>query len=135
MKFEDGEERTYKGVVVCNGHHWDKRYPTFRGDFTGEILHSKDYVGPAQIEGKRILVIGGGNSGVDMACDAGRFGRSCDISLQSGYWYLPKTFFGRPLTDLPIWGSADIHSARAFEIDRRHQHRRLSPLRSAKAEP
>jgi Flavin-binding monooxygenase-like len=104
VKFEDGEERTYKGVVVCNGHHWDKRYPTFRGDFTGEILHSKDYVGPAQIEGKRLLVIGGGNSGVDMACDAGRFGRSCDISLQSGYWYLPKTFLGRPLTDLPIWG-------------------------------
>jgi hypothetical protein len=103
VKFEDGEERTYKGVVVCNGHHWDKRYPTFRGDFTGEILHSKDYVGPAQIEGKRLLVIGGGNSGVDMACDAGRFGRSCDISLQSGYWYLPKTFLGRPLTDLPIW--------------------------------
>jgi cation diffusion facilitator CzcD-associated flavoprotein CzcO len=104
VKFEDGEERTYKGVVVCNGHHWDKRYPAFRGAFTGEMLHSKDYVGPAQIEGKRVLVIGGGNSGVDMASDAGRFGKSCDISLQSGYWYLPKTFLGRPLTDIPIWG-------------------------------
>ena len=104
VRFADGEERTYKGVVVCNGHHWDKNYPTFRGTYTGEILHSKDYVGPHQIEGKRVLVIGGGNSGVDMAVDAGRFGRSCDISLQSGYWYLPKTFLGRPLTDLPIWG-------------------------------
>ncbi len=104
VRFQDGEERTYKGVVVCNGHHWDKRYPTFRGTFTGEMLHSKDYTGPAQVEGKRVLVIGGGNSGVDMAVDAGRFGKSCDISLQSGYWYLPKTFLGRPLTDLPIWG-------------------------------
>jgi hypothetical protein len=104
VKFEDGEERAYKGVVVCNGHHWDKRYPKFRGTFTGEMLHSKDYTGPGQIEGKRVLVIGGGNSGVDMACDAGRFGKSCDISLQSGYWYLPKTFLGRPLTDIPIWG-------------------------------
>jgi flavin-binding monooxygenase-like protein len=104
VKFADGEERTYKGVVVCNGHHWDKQYPTFRGAFTGEMLHSKDYVGPSQVEGKRVLVIGGGNSGVDMACDAGRFGKSCDISLHSGYWYLPKTFLGRPLTDLPIWG-------------------------------
>ncbi|MFT3732235.1 MAG: NAD(P)-binding domain-containing protein [Hyphomicrobium sp.] len=104
VKFEDGEERTYKGVIVCNGHHWDKNYPTFRGTFTGEMLHSKDYVGPQQVEGKRVLVIGGGNSGVDMAVDAGRFGKLCDISLQSGYWYLPKTFLGRPLTDLPIWG-------------------------------
>ncbi|MET1046140.1 MAG: NAD(P)-binding domain-containing protein [Hyphomicrobium sp.] len=103
VKFADGDERTYKGVVVCNGHHWDKRYPTFNGNFSGEILHSKDYVGPSQVEGKRVLVIGGGNSGVDMAVDAGRFGKSCDISLQSGYWYLPKTFLGRPLTDIPIW--------------------------------
>jgi len=104
VKFEGGEERIYKGVIVCNGHHWDKRYPDFRGTFTGEMLHSKDYSEPSQLEGKRVLVIGGGNSGVDMACDSGRFGRSCDISLQSGYWYLPKTFLGRPLTDLPIWG-------------------------------
>lgn len=104
VNFKDGEKRIYKGVIVCNGHHWDKRYPNFNGKFSGEILHSKDYQNPSQFYGKRILVIGGGNSGVDMACDAGRFGRSCDISLKSGYWYLPKTFLGRPLTDLPIWG-------------------------------
>jgi cation diffusion facilitator CzcD-associated flavoprotein CzcO len=104
VKFADGDARTYKGVVVCNGHHWDKRYPEFRGTFTGEILHSKDYRDVSQVEGKRVLVIGGGNSGVDMACDAGRFGQSCDISLKSGYWYLPKTFLGRPLTDIPLWG-------------------------------
>ncbi|HVX35495.1 MAG TPA: NAD(P)-binding domain-containing protein [Hyphomicrobium sp.] len=104
VTFADGDVRTYKGVVVCNGHHWDKRYPEFRGTFTGEILHSKDYRDVSQVEGKRVLVIGGGNSGVDMACDAGRFGKSCDISLKSGYWYLPKTFLGRPLTDIPLWG-------------------------------
>ena len=104
VKFADGGERIYKGVIVCNGHHWDKRYPDFRGTFTGEMLHSKDYREPAQLEGKRVLVIGGGNSGVDMACDAGRFGRSCDISLKTGYWYMPKTFLGRPLTDIPLWG-------------------------------
>jgi hypothetical protein len=104
VHFADGEMQTYKGVIVCNGHHWDKRYPELPGTFTGEILHSKDYRGPAQIAEKRILVIGGGNSGVDMACDGGRFGASCDISLKTGYWYLPKTFLGRPLTDIPIWG-------------------------------
>jgi hypothetical protein len=104
LTFADGETRTYKGVVVCNGHHWDKCYPELHGTFAGEILHSKDYRDVSQVQGKRVLVIGGGNSGVDMACDAGRFGESCDISLRSGYWYLPKTFLGRPLTDVPIWG-------------------------------
>lgn len=104
VKFKDGETRSYKGVIVCNGHHWDKRYPSLSGTFTGDILHSKDYKNPTQFEGKHVLVIGGGNSGIDMACFAARYGLSSEISLNSGYWYLPKTFLGRPLTDLPIWG-------------------------------
>lgn len=103
VTFKGGERRTYKGVVACNGHHWDRRYPNLNGTFSGDILHSKDYREPAEFTGKRVLVLGGGNSGIDMACDAGRFGASCDLSLRSGYWYLPKTFLGRPLTDLPIW--------------------------------
>ena len=104
VNFADGEKRVYKGVVVCNGHHWDKRYPDLPGKFSGEIIHSKDYKDLSQLSGRSILVVGGGNSGIDMACDGGWFGGSCDICLRSGYWYLPKTFMGRPLTDLPIWG-------------------------------
>lgn len=104
VTFVDGETRVYKGVAVCNGHHWDKRYPKLPGAFAGEIIHSKDYREPAQIAGKRVLTIGGGNSGVDMACEGGRFGASSDISLRTGYWYLPKMAFGRPLTDIPLWG-------------------------------
>jgi hypothetical protein len=104
VTFEDGETRNYKGVVVCNGHHWDRRWPELPGNFTGELLHSKDYREPRQLAGKRILVIGGGNSGCDLASEAARVGASSDMSLRSGYWFLPKTVFGRPLTDLPIWG-------------------------------
>ncbi|MEO8422237.1 MAG: NAD(P)-binding domain-containing protein, partial [Hyphomicrobium sp.] len=104
VTFENGEERTYKGVVVCNGHHWDKRLPQYRGRFTGTLIHSKDYKESKQLQGKRVLVIGGGNSGCDIACESARVGTSCDLSLRTGYWFLPKTAFGKPLTDLPIWG-------------------------------
>ena len=104
VAFDNGETRVYKGVVVCNGHHWDKRMPEFPGIYSGNLIHSKDYVEPSQLRGKRVLVIGGGNSGCDIACEAARVGTSCDWSLRSGYWFLPKTAFGRPLTDLPIWG-------------------------------
>jgi hypothetical protein len=104
VRFDDGEEREYKGVVVCNGHHWDKRYPEYPGSFTGTFIHSKDYEDSKQLRGMRVLVIGGGNSGCDLACDTARVGTSCDLSLRSGYWFLPKTAFGRPLTDIPIWG-------------------------------
>jgi len=103
VKFESGEECIYKGVVVCNGHHWEKRYPDYPGRFTGTLIHSKDYEEPRQLSDKRVLVIGGGNSGCDIACEAARVGASCDWSLRSGYWFLPKTVFGKPLTDLPIW--------------------------------
>lgn len=104
VKFDNGEERIYKGVVVCNGHHWDKRLPDYPGRFTGTMIHSKDYEAPRQLRGKRVLVIGGGNSGCDIACEAARVGACCDWSLRTGYWFLPKTAFGVPLTDLPIWG-------------------------------
>lgn len=103
VTFADGERRTYKGVIVCNGHHWSRRYPNIDGTFAGEYIHAKDYHRPAQLTGKKVLVIGAGNSAHDIACDAARVGASCDISLRSGYWFMPKTAFGRPLTDLPIW--------------------------------
>jgi hypothetical protein len=97
------EERHYKGVVVCNGHHRDPRWPSYPGQETASIIHAHDYREPADLAGKRVLVIGGGNSACDIASEAARVGASSDLSLRSGYWFLPKTFLGRPLTDLPIW--------------------------------
>ncbi len=101
--FQDGRSQIYKGVVVCNGHHWDKRMPNLPGRFSGEVIHSKDYKRVAQLQGKRVLVIGAGNSGCDIACDAARVGASSDISMRNGYWFLPRLAFGRALHDLPIW--------------------------------
>jgi hypothetical protein len=103
VTFEDGEERHYKGIVVCNGHHWDERLPSYPGAFHGHILHSKHYRGPADLAGKRVLVIGGGNSACDIACEAARVATTSELSLRSGYWFLPKTVFGTPLSDIPIW--------------------------------
>ncbi len=103
VRFADGDERNYKGVVVCNGHHWDSRMPDLPGEFTGELIHSKDYTGKAQLEGKRVLVIGAGNSACDIACDSARFAKSADVSMRTGYWFLPRVVFGRPINDVPIW--------------------------------
>jgi hypothetical protein len=108
VELASGERRVYKGVVVCNGHHWDKRFPNYPGTFAGELIHSKDYKHPRQLEGKRVLVVGGGNSACDVASEAARVGRSCDLSLRRGYWFLPKTIFGVPLPEMlpgwtPVW--------------------------------
>ncbi len=103
VTFDDNETRTYKGVVVCNGHHWKRRFPDVPGTFEGEYIHAKDYRRPEQLAGKRVLVVGAGNSASDIACEAARVGAGCDLSLRSGYWFMPKTAFGMALTDLPIW--------------------------------
>ncbi|MCO4773678.1 MAG: NAD(P)-binding domain-containing protein [Deltaproteobacteria bacterium] len=108
VDFGDGTSAVHKGVVVCNGHHWAKRFPPWVAQFEGEVLHSKDYKRPAQLEGKRVLVLGGGNSGCDLASEAARVSSSADWSLRRGYWFMPKTLFGVPSIELmnpyaPMW--------------------------------
>ncbi|MDB9314683.1 NAD(P)-binding domain-containing protein [Spirulina sp. CS-785/01] len=100
VTFANGEQRIYKGVVLCNGHHWCKRFPDFTGNFSGEIIHSKDYKQPDQLRGKRVLVIGGGNSACDIAAEAARVGARSVLSLRESVWFLPKTVAGVPLVDI-----------------------------------
>lgn len=101
--FTNTEERIYKGILICNGHHWCKRFPQFQGEFTGEIIHSKDYKHPDQLRGKRVLVIGGGNSGCDIAAEAARVAEKSFLSLRESVWFIPKTFAGIPVVNLVQW--------------------------------
>jgi cation diffusion facilitator CzcD-associated flavoprotein CzcO len=108
LTFADGTRGVYKGVISCVGHHWDRRWPSYPGTFAGELMHSKDYRTPEQLRGKRVLIIGGGNSACDIASEAARVGASSHLSVRRGYWFLPKTMFGVPLVELvrpwtPLW--------------------------------
>jgi len=73
-----GEENTerYRAVLVANGHHWDPRWPepAFPGsqDFEGEQIHAHHYREPEVLRGKRVLVLGLGNSATDIAVEASR---------------------------------------------------------------
>lgn len=105
-----GEVRRYRGVVCAVGHNWDPVAPALPGRFDGEMFHAQQYRTPASLAGKRVLVVGGGNSGCDIACDAAPVARETLISLRRGYYFLPKHIFGQP-TDaffrsgphLPAW--------------------------------
>lgn len=95
-----GEVRVYAGVIIANGHHWDRRIPSYPGTFDGETLHSKDYKSPGVLAGKRVLVVGGGNSACDIAVEAARFGKSAHVSMRRGYWFMPKTVLGVPTVEI-----------------------------------
>jgi cation diffusion facilitator CzcD-associated flavoprotein CzcO len=108
VRLSNGETRLYDGLIICNGHHWDARWPKYEGKFEGEMIHSKDYKEPSQLKGKRVLVIGGGNSACDIAAESARTAQSAHLSLRRGYWFLPKTFYGKPTAELlttwmPVW--------------------------------
>lgn len=96
--FQDNEVRVYKAVLLCNGHHWDKRSPEYKGHFDGEMMHSKDYKRPDQLRGKRIVVVGAGNSACDVASESARVGKKAFMSIRSSAWFLPKLIAGQPLT-------------------------------------
>jgi cation diffusion facilitator CzcD-associated flavoprotein CzcO len=108
VRLEDGTERRYQTVTIATGHHSVPRPVNFPGEFEGESLWSNQYRSPEVFNGKRVLVVGYGNTGCDAAVDASRYGVSSEISMRSGAYFFPKTFMGIPLAEfgqnLPIKG-------------------------------
>ena len=86
----------FDALAVCNGHHWKPRYPEYPGTFDGQLLHSHDVKRFSVFAGKRVLVIGGGNSACDVAVESSRVSAATDISWRRGYWVVPKFIFGKP---------------------------------------
>ncbi|CBG75703.1 flavin-binding monooxygenase-like protein [Streptomyces scabiei 87.22] len=106
----DGRTSTHRHVVVCTGAQWHPNVPEIPGRFSGEIRHTVTYRGSVELRGKRVLVVGAGNSGLDIACDAARSADHAAISMRRGYWFIPKHLFGRPVDTiaaggphLPMW--------------------------------
>ncbi len=91
---------TYAGVVVCSGHHWSPRRVTFPGHFAGEQLHAFDYDAPEPFAGRRVLVVGIGNSAVDIAVETSYVAAQTLLSTRHSAWILPRFAFGRPIDHL-----------------------------------
>jgi cation diffusion facilitator CzcD-associated flavoprotein CzcO len=91
-----GERRQYCGVIIANGHHWDPNCPSYPGQFNGDVLHSSEYKTPEVLAGKRVLVIGAGNSGCDIAVESANHAAATFHSLRRGYHFIPKFIRGKP---------------------------------------
>ena len=91
-----GQCRRYGGVVVANGHNWDPRWPEFPGHFAGQVMHSAEYKTPDVLRGRRVMIVGAGNTGCDLAVEAAQSADKVFHSLRRGYYFIPKFLFGRP---------------------------------------
>ena len=93
-----GQQREwhFEGVLIANGTLHQPNQPALPGTFTGELLHSSAYKNAEIFAGKRVLVIGCGNSACDIAVDAVHRAKSVDLSVRRGYHFLPKFILGKP---------------------------------------
>ena len=87
---------TFDAVILANGTLAEPNVPVFRGEFSGELMHTSAYKDPRSLAGKRVLIVGAGNSGCDIAVDAVHHAASVDMSVRRGYYFVPRYLFGRP---------------------------------------
>ena len=109
---KNGETSSHQfdALAVCNGHHWLPRMPQYPGQFDGEFIHSHEVKKFSRFAGKRVLVIGGGNSACDVAVESSRVAASVDMSWRRGYWIAPKFMMGKP---------ADVFSTKIHWLPRK----------------
>ena len=109
---KNGETSSHQfdALAVCNGHHWLPRMPQYPGHFDGEFIHSHEVKKFSRFAGKRVLVIGGGNSACDVAVESSRVAASVDMSWRRGYWIAPKFMMGKP---------ADVFSTKIHWLPRK----------------
>lgn len=111
VRLSTGETRRYRALIVANGHHWDPKTPTeYPGTFNGIQMHSHSYNTPFEphdLRGKRVLVVGVGNSAMDIASEVSQrsIAARCFVSTRRGVWVLPKYLKGQPSDklSLPSW--------------------------------
>ena len=92
--------RRHAGVILANGTLSEPAVPDFAGSFDGEVLHTSAYKSADVLAGKRVLIVGAGNSGCDIAVDAVHHAATVDLSVRRGYYFVPKYLFGRPADTL-----------------------------------
>lgn len=129
IRLSSGETRTYRALVVANGHHWNPHLPDeYPGtaDFQGVQLHSHAYDSPFEpydLRGKRVLVVGVGNSAMDIASEVSQrpIAEKLFVSTRRGVWILPKYLNGQPIDKgmLPAWIPGPIQRRLARSILKR----------------
>ncbi len=110
VRLSHGAPREYDYLLVCNGHHWDARTPEYPGEFDGYQVHSHHYRDPFEpydFRGKRVMIVGGGNSAMDISSELSQrpIADKLFISMRRGVWVLPKYMDGQPADKavLPSW--------------------------------
>jgi dimethylaniline monooxygenase (N-oxide forming) len=97
VRIAGGAADVFDGVVVAAGHQSIPRHPPQAAGFDGEYLHSHAYRIPETYAGKRVLIIGLGNSGADIAADICTVAEKTILWVRSPVLIMPRMMFGMPI--------------------------------------
>lgn len=102
VDLDTGERREYDALLVANGHHWNPRWPEprFDGQFSGLEMHAHDFKESDIFKDRNVVVVGIGNSAMDIAVEASYVARRTILSARRGAHILPKYLFGKPVDQL-----------------------------------
>jgi dimethylaniline monooxygenase (N-oxide forming) len=101
LELSTGETCRYDLLVAANGHHQVPNVPELPGEFAGEVIHAHDYRTREQLRDRDVVVLGLGNSAMDITAQAAQVGRSATLTARRGYHILPKFLFRIPLDQYP----------------------------------
>ncbi|MCW2615283.1 MAG: flavin-containing monooxygenase [Frankiales bacterium] len=104
LTLDDGTVEQFDALVVANGHHWDPRWPepAFPGaaEFPGQQLHAHSFEDNSDFPDKRVLVVGMGNSAMDIAVESSWVATATYLSARTPVHVIPKYVFGKPLDQI-----------------------------------
>lgn len=92
----------FDAVIVASGHLSKPRHDAMLSAFEGQYLHSHYYKSPEPFVGKRVCIVGAGNSGCDIASDLATVTPRTVLVARSGAQIAPKLLFGIPFTDVTM---------------------------------
>lgn len=92
------DEIFVNAVAICSGAHQTPYVPEIPelSDYTGTTLHSAYYKDPQDFKDKNVLIIGGGESGSDLAKEISPLSQTCAVSLRRGLFVIPRRIGGYP---------------------------------------
>ncbi|HYI35362.1 MAG TPA: NAD(P)-binding domain-containing protein, partial [Thermoleophilaceae bacterium] len=98
IQLEGGDRERFDALVVANGHNEEAKWPDppYPGEFDGRQLHALDYAEAEEFRDQNVLVVGMGNSAMDIATDISLVADRTYLSARHGTWVIPKRLLGRP---------------------------------------
>jgi PPOX class probable F420-dependent enzyme len=99
VTLDGGRAREFDWLVVASGHYWEPVVPELPGNFAGESLHVRAYRTPTPFAGRRVVVVGGAQSALDIATELSGVAARVTLACDHVQHLLPRYAFGRPLDE------------------------------------